>query len=221
MVWPAHFSPTARRNNASMASSSAPLRNSARTSYSSVANKQVRNCPSAVSRTRSQSPQNGLVTVGITPTVPLPSRYRQRSAGAAPRLAICSSANTSLIVDTISSWPTTALFNQPPWASSGMNSINRTSMFFSRPNVARAIISSSFTPRCTTAFTFTGAMPTAIAASMPSSTEASSSRLVICLNFSRFSVSRLTLMRRKPARFKSAATNASVAPLVVTATSMG
>ena len=102
-----------------------------------------------------------------------------------------------------------------------MNSMNRTSMFFSRPNVARAIISSSFTPRCTTAFTFTGAMPTAIAASMPSSTEASSSRLVICLNFSRFNVSRLTLMRRKPARFKSAATNASVAPLVVTATSIG
>ena len=28
-------------------------------------------------------------------------------------------------------------------------------------------------------------------------------------------------MRRKPARFKSAATNASVAPLVVTATSIG
>ena len=39
-----------------------------------VANRQVRNWPSAVRRTRSQSPQNGLVTVGITPTVPPPSR---------------------------------------------------------------------------------------------------------------------------------------------------
>ena len=44
----------------------------------------MRSWPSAVSRTRSQSPQNGFVTLGMTPTSPRPSVYSQRSAGAAP-----------------------------------------------------------------------------------------------------------------------------------------
>ena len=34
----------------------------------------VRNSPSAVTRTRSQFSQNGSVTLGITPTSPMPSR---------------------------------------------------------------------------------------------------------------------------------------------------
>ena len=57
----------------------------ARRSDSSRANRQLRTCPSAVSRTRSQSPQNGRVTEAITPTVAGPPSTRNSSAGALPR----------------------------------------------------------------------------------------------------------------------------------------
>ena len=60
--WPAHLVPTARSISAATASSSASERSSARRSNSRLANRHVRNWPSAVSRTRSQSPQNGFVT---------------------------------------------------------------------------------------------------------------------------------------------------------------
>ena len=91
----------------------APRRRASRRSDSSVANRQVRNWPSAVSLTRSHAPQNGFVTDGITPTVPRPSRYRHRSAGAAPRAGSCSSGNTALMAATISSCPTTVDFGPP------------------------------------------------------------------------------------------------------------
>ena len=45
----------------------------ARRSVSSSANRQVRNWPSAVMRTRSQLAQNGSVTLAMTPTSPTPS----------------------------------------------------------------------------------------------------------------------------------------------------
>ena len=104
-------------------------------------------------------------------------------------------------------------------ASSGMNSMNRTSTPRWRPNVARSTISSSLTPRCTTVLSLTGCRPASIAASMPSSTLASSSRRVISTNRSRWSVSRLMLIRRSPAWRNGSASWRSVAPLVVIATS--
>ena len=55
-----------------------------RRSDSSRANRQLRTWPSAVSRTRSQSPQNGRVTEAITPTVAGPPSTWNSSAGRAP-----------------------------------------------------------------------------------------------------------------------------------------
>ena len=60
-----------------------PARRAVRKSDSSRANRQLRTCPSAVTRTRSQSPQKGRVTDAITPTVAGPPSTRNSSAGAA------------------------------------------------------------------------------------------------------------------------------------------
>ena len=73
-------------SRAATSSSVSPARIASRRSNSSLANRHVRNWPSAVRRTRSQSPQNGLVTVGMTPTVPravevAPPVGRRRAAG--------------------------------------------------------------------------------------------------------------------------------------------
>ena len=77
---------TSRRTQRSAISSSvAPARSAARRSDSSRANRQLRTWPSAVSRTRSQSPQNGRVTEAMTPTVAGPPSTRNSSAGALPR----------------------------------------------------------------------------------------------------------------------------------------
>ena len=62
-----------------------PARSAVRRSDSSRANRQLRTWPSAVSRTRSQSPQNGRVTDAITPTVAGPPSTVNSSAGALPR----------------------------------------------------------------------------------------------------------------------------------------
>ena len=69
----------------------------------------------------------------------------------------------------------------------------------SRPKRARSTISSSFTLRITTAFTFTGASPASIAASMPAITRSSSSRRVSARKRSRRSVSSETFTRSRPA----------------------
>ena len=50
-------------------SSLAPSRSGVRKSVSPAAKRQLRSWPSAVSRTRSQLPQNGEVTEAMTPTV--------------------------------------------------------------------------------------------------------------------------------------------------------
>ncbi|OGF21882.1 MAG: hypothetical protein A2V63_04870 [Candidatus Eisenbacteria bacterium RBG_19FT_COMBO_70_11] len=65
---------TAARSSSAISESLAPPRIALRKSYSRSANRQVRICPSAVSRMRSQWPQKGRVTEAITPTLPPPSR---------------------------------------------------------------------------------------------------------------------------------------------------
>jgi hypothetical protein len=57
------------------------LRSRVRRSVLVAANRQLRTCPSAVSRTRSQVPQNGRVTEPITPTRAGPPSTRNVSAG--------------------------------------------------------------------------------------------------------------------------------------------
>ena len=102
-----------------------------------------------------------------------------------------------------------------------MYSMKRTSTPLLRPNVARSTTSSSLIPRCTTTLIFTGENPVAIAASIPSSTCSSSSRRVISRKRCFFNVSRLMLMRRSPESCRSCAIKRNVAPLVVTAKSIG
>ena len=69
MPWPARLVAIAATHRSAISSSVAPARSAPRRSDSSRANRQLRTWPSAVSRTRSQSPQNGRVTDAMTPTV--------------------------------------------------------------------------------------------------------------------------------------------------------
>ena len=92
-----------------------------------------------------------------------------------------------------------------PEASSGMNSMKRTSMPLARPKAARSTISSSLTPRITTTLSFTGVSPASRAASMPASTRSRSSRRVSSRKRSRRRVSSEMLTRRRPAATRSAA----------------
>ncbi|SKY27429.1 Uncharacterised protein [Mycobacteroides abscessus subsp. abscessus] len=63
------MSPRQRRAiSASRAVELSPPRSAGINDVSASANKQLRRAPSAVSRVRSQSPQNGRVTDAITPT---------------------------------------------------------------------------------------------------------------------------------------------------------
>ena len=106
---PAHLVPTAPLDRGGQRRRRTRRRAaSARRSISSVANRHVRNWPSAVSRTRSQSPQNGLVTRRDHADR---RRARRGSASArpAPRHAPASAraGSTASMAATISSWPTT------------------------------------------------------------------------------------------------------------------
>ena len=89
MPWPAGLPHIAARHAASIAVSSAPPRSSPRRSVSSMANRQLRSCPSAVNRVRSQVEQKGCDTEAMTPTFPVRpvvgSVIRHNSAGAEPR----------------------------------------------------------------------------------------------------------------------------------------
>ena len=79
---PDHFAHSPRRIRSSRSSSEAPSRIGARRSVSSIANRQLRNMPSAVSRRRLHVSQNGSVTEAITPTRPgTPSANRNVVAG--------------------------------------------------------------------------------------------------------------------------------------------
>ena len=84
-----------------------------------------------------------------------------------------------------------------------MYSMKRMAKPCSRENSTRGKISSSLTPRSTTAFNLIGLSPAALAAKMPSSTLFRSPRLVMRLNLSASKVSMLTLTRRKPARLSA------------------
>ena len=85
MPWPGSLPRMAMTHRSAISLSLAPSRSAVRRSDSSRANRQLRTCPSAVSRTRSQSPQNGRVTEAMMPTVAGPPSTRNSSAGALPR----------------------------------------------------------------------------------------------------------------------------------------
>ena len=105
---------------------SAPPRSSARRSVSVRANRQLRIWPSAVSRVRSQAPQNGRVTEPITPTVHGPPSTSHRSAGADPRSSVWACRrNSSASRLRISSAVTMRVRSQICPASNGICSMNR------------------------------------------------------------------------------------------------
>ena len=111
-----------------MSSSSPPDRRRSRTGCSSFANRQLRMAPSAVSRSRLHEPQNARVTLVMTPISPRPSTKRKRSAGAAstPARSRARAARPHRCASRISSPGTTCERCQASPASSGMNSMNRT-----------------------------------------------------------------------------------------------
>ena len=135
---------TARRSCRSIASSGSPERSARRTSSSSSLNRQFRTAPSAVSRRRLHVPQNGWVTLEMTPISPAPSTKRNRSAGArSPARSTAASGQRASICRTTSAPGTSRSRRHAPWASRGMNSMNRTIRPVERANAAKSRISSS------------------------------------------------------------------------------
>ena len=101
-------------------------------------------------------------------------------------------------------------------ASSGMNSIQRTTYGLRRASSANASTSSSLKPRMATAFTLIGRRLGYFShSSSPASTCGRASRRVMWANFSRTGVSMLTLIRRSPASTRSPHISFSRKPLVV------
>src|SRR5580693_5925784 len=178
MPWPGSLDATARRHRAAIVASLAPARSGPRRSLSAVANRQLRTWPSAVSLTRSQEPQNGLVTEPITPIVAGPPLTRNASAGAEPRATGSSgvSGNSADRAARISSAVTMFARRQPCCASSGICSMNRSWYPCSRQNRASGTASSSFLPRISTVLTLIGPSPAAAAADSPARTSVSRSR---------------------------------------------
>lgn len=82
MSCPAALFHIAVRQAVSISWSSAPLRSRARRLVSSVANRQLRTCPSAVSRVRPQAEQNASDTEAMIPTVAGPPSTSHSRAGA-------------------------------------------------------------------------------------------------------------------------------------------
>ena len=147
---------TASRISASIARSSAPDRSGVRRSVSSSANRQVRSAPSAVMRIRSHEEQKGCETGLMNPTSPAPSANAQRSAvdeaGAGRRTSGCAAS----IIARISSPVRTSSFDQVRSASSGMNSMKRTTYGLRRASSAKATTSCSVKPRIATQLTLIG-----------------------------------------------------------------
>ena len=83
--------------------------------------------------------------------------------------------------------------------------MNRSSTPLVRPKAAKSRISSSLSPRTTTQLTFTGSRPAARAASMPASTCVEGVAAGDGAKRSGRSESQEMLMRRSPARARSAA----------------
>src|SRR5260370_303799 len=100
-----------------------------------------------------------------------------------------------------------------------MYSMNRTQTSFARAKSAKSATSSSFIPRITTQLIFGGGKPAAMAASIPSSTDFSASRLVMLLKVSGLRESQLIVRRLRPADLRAEARFLSPAPLLVIARS--
>ena len=123
---PGSFARVAIRQRSASSASVAPSRIGVRRSDSSRANRQLRICPSAVSRVRSQVPQNERVTEAMIPTVAGPPSTSQRSAGAEPRsslsgVSVCTADRRSRMSSAVTIRPRV----QAWWASSGICSMKR------------------------------------------------------------------------------------------------
>ena len=122
------------------------------------------------------------------------------------------------MVEIISSAVRTRSIFQSCWASSGMNSIKRTSMPRARPKRTNSGMSGSFRPLMATELIFTW-NPASRAASIPAKTRGRSSRRLMIRKRSRSSVSRCTFKRCKPASNSGLAAPANSTALVVRAKS--
>ena len=139
-----------------------------RTSSSSSLNRQFRTAPSAVSRSRLHVPQNGWVTLEMTPISPWPST-EPVPLGRGPVVAPLRPPPAASVSRSAAPPRHPARADRAarcPVASSGMNSMNRTMRPVARANAAKSRISSSLDPDSRTTFTFTGGRPAASAASM-------------------------------------------------------
>ncbi len=172
--------------------------------------------PSAVSRSRSHVAQNGSDTGLMKPTSPMPSANRYTREVELGSTCTGTSGFQPSIISKISRPASTCSRRQLPSASSGMNSMKRTTYPFRRESSANGITSSSVNPRMATAFTLIGRIDGCrSSSSSPASTFSRQSRRVIRWNFSRTSESSDTLMRVKPASASSPAISFNRNPLVV------
>ena len=173
-AWPSARRASARRGPRR----TAPARIAVRRSDSSRAKRQLRSWPSAVSRTRSQAPQNGRVTDPMTPTRPGPPSTSHSSAGALPR----SSCSTAVRVNAVGQPVEDLVGRDHLGAVPAVLGVERHLLDEAQPVAAASAqrssgtASSSLTPRTSTALTLTGVSPAASAAASPSSTSASRSR---------------------------------------------
>ena len=172
--------------------------------------RQVRSLPSAVSRTRLQSEQNGSETGLMKPISPWPSAKANTRAVADGSRGSSSSGWTAWMIARSSSPVSTWSGDHVRSASSGMNSMKRTWNAVERANSANGTASCSVKPRSATALTLIGCTSgCAASASSPRSTCASESRRVIWKKRSRSSVSSETLTRSIPASTSAAASRSS------------
>src|SRR5207245_816942 len=148
---------TAKRRKSAICESVRPSRNAAFKSHSRRENRQVRSCPSAVRRIRLQLEQNGSETGLTKPISPLPSAKRNRRAvddgfaGTSTSGPYRSSIRVR-ISPPVSTW--SALHARS--ASSGMNSMKRTTYGLRRASPASAGTSSSVKPLIATQLTLIG-----------------------------------------------------------------
>ena len=159
------------------------------------------------------------MTLEINPTSPTPSVKRNRSAGAPVASGNGSNGQRAEMRSNTSRPGTSRMRSQSPWASSGMNSMNRTMRPVARAKEAKSRISSSLRPRNSTTFTFNGVKPAASAASMARRTSLRAPRRRMAAKRSGRRESQLTFTRRRPAEASFSAIPGSSVPLVVTARS--
>ena len=204
-------------NSASLA----PLRSGSRKSIPRPAYKHMNHVPSAVIRLRSQERQNGAVVDATIPNV-VPSARRKRSAGALGSRPSVTGVMAPYRCDNtarISRRENTCSGDHAVAPPTSMYSMNRTSASCARANSMRSTSSSSFTPRMTTVLILSRSKPVARAATMPARTSACRSVRAISRIRSGRRVSRLTVMRPRPALRNSTACFASKRPFVVIARS--